>query len=109
MGIMCVEALSSFMLLVFVGASTFFIGVSAILFLKFLMSDSEENRDLLPKALVASFIGDTVMRVGVWMAMSGMISGGISMPGMGSGGIIGTIFGVAINALFAFYYYKVMI
>ena len=45
--VLVVEALSNFILLVFIGASAFFGVVSGILYLKFLMGDDQENRDNL--------------------------------------------------------------
>ena len=106
--VLVVEALSNFILLVFIGASAFFGVVSGILYLKFLMGDDQENRDNLPKAVIANLIGGLIQQVGVYLAMSGYIGGGVDVPGQAAG-IGGFIMAVVMNLLITFYFYKVMI
>ena len=58
--VLVVESQSNLILLVFMGGSAFFSVVSGLLYLKFLMSDDQDNRDNLPKAVIANLLGGLV-------------------------------------------------
>merc|ERR1712166_705450 len=107
--VLVVESLSSLVLLIFIGASCFFNVVAGLICLKFLMDGNQENKDLLPKSVISGFIAICIQQVGVYLAMSGDIGGGLDAPGEASGTIIGLIVGLCMNVLFSFYFYKVMI
>jgi hypothetical protein len=61
-------------------------------------------------AVISSFIGNAINQVGVYLAMTGTISGGVDdflLPAEQS--IVGFLIGVSVSTLFSFYYYKVMV
>ena len=94
--------------MIFLGGSAFFQVIAGLIFLKYLMKDDSENRDNLPKAVIASFIGGAIQQTGVYLAMSGYIGGGVTDVTQGDG-IMGFVFAMAINVLLTFYFYKVMV
>ena len=66
--VMAMEALSGLVLFAFIGVAAFFRVISGLIYLKFLMSDDQENRDLLPKAVIANVIGSLFDQAGIFMA-----------------------------------------
>ena len=82
--------------------------IGGIFYLKYFMSDSQENRDLLPNAVLIQFLGKVIVETGAVLMMTGVLEGGVdgAAAGVGWGG---WAISIAINALITFYIWKVMI
>ena len=109
--------IQAFFLLEFIVAFIFFAVAAVIalyvgiLYLKYLMADTQENRDNLPKAVVLSFLARIIIDAGtislVYTEEGAMPAGA---PAVSVGGMwAGVAIGLALGALITLYFYKVMI